>query len=195
MSNLQQKKTENKPKSQFSTRTLVLSAMFTAVLCVSAYISIPLPNGSHITLLNFFVTLIALLFPLAESTLIIVVWCLLGALGIPVFIGGNASLGYLLGPYGGYSFAFIAVAILLPLIRGKKYHRIYYTVIAILSVVLVDMIGTVWLMVVNHLSFPAAFLAGFVPFIPLDLVKAVVAAQAVPVFQRIMRNSQISPEL
>ena len=37
----------------FTSKALVIKALFAAVLCVSAYISIPLPTGAHITFLNF----------------------------------------------------------------------------------------------------------------------------------------------
>lgn len=175
-------------KSKWSVRTMVIAALFTSILCMSAYISIPLPNGSHITMLNFVITLIALLFPLSEAVMILTAWYILGIIGIPVFIAGNATIGYLIGPLGGYTFSFMLVAILLPLIRGKKYHRVRYTVVAIFSVILVDVVGTFWLMFMNHMSFLAAFLAGFVPYILLDIVKAVVAAHSVPAFLRIMRR-------
>lgn len=167
----------------FSTKSMVGMAMFAAILCVSAYISIPLPNGSHITFLNFVSTLVALLFPCSQAVFITLIWMLLGIVGVPVFIGGQAGLGYLFGPWGGYNFAFLIVAFLLPLIRGKKYNRIRYTIVSLLSVVLVDLIGTIWLMISNHSSFSAAFLIGFVPFILLDAVKAVVVAQIVPAFR------------
>ena len=90
---------------KIATKSLVTMALFAGMLCVSAYISVPLPNGSHITFLNFMVMLIAFLFPATESGLIVLVWLLLGAVGLPVFIGGSAGLGYLISPYGGYSFA------------------------------------------------------------------------------------------
>ena len=81
-------------KSKFSTYSIVMMALFAAILCVSAYISIPLPNGTHITLLNFVITLIALVFPLAESFFIGLIWMLLGLVGVPVFVGGQAGPGY-----------------------------------------------------------------------------------------------------
>ena len=168
-----------------STRSLVIMAMFAAVLCVSAYISIPLPNGSHITALNFIVTIIALTFPLEQSALILIIWTLLGLVGVPVFIGGNAGAGYLFGPLGGFSFAFILIAILVPLIRGQKYNRIIYTIVAIASAVLVDLVGSLWLMVAADMTLKAALLAGFAPFIVLDIVKAVIAAQIAPQFKKI----------
>ncbi|MBQ1994225.1 MAG: biotin transporter BioY [Lachnospiraceae bacterium] len=168
-----------------STRSLVIMAMFAAVLCVSAYISIPLPNGSHITALNFIVTVIALVFPLEQSALIVIIWALLGLVGVPVFIGGNAGAGYLFGPLGGFSFAFILIAILVPLVRGQKYNRIMYTIVAIASAVLVDLVGSLWLMVAANMTLKAALLAGFAPFIVLDIVKAVIAAQIAPQFKKI----------
>lgn len=171
--------TKVKEHNRQSTYSLVLIALFAAVLCVSAYISIPLPNGSHITLFNFVVTLIALVFPLKSSFLIVFIWLMLGMLGVPVLIGGNSGLGYLFGQYGGFSFAFIIIAILVPLIRGKKYNRIYYTIVSVLAVTLVDIIGSLWIMAVSQCSFKAAFIIGFLPFIAIDIAKAVVAAQLV----------------
>ena len=184
-------KNENQNNSTFTTQNLVMMALFAAVLCVSAYISIPLPNGSHITFLNFIITLIALLFPLSQSVMIIVVWLLLGIVGVPVFIAGNAGLGYLIGPLGGYSIAFLIVGILIPLFRGKKYNRIRYTIVSVISVILVDLIGMVWLKTLNGMTWKAAWIAGFFSFILLDIVKAVVAAQVVPAFQRIVKNRNI----
>lgn len=186
----QQTTVKANPKNIFSTHSLVTMAMFAAILCVSAYISIPLPNGSHITFLNFIITLIILLFPVTQSICIIGLWLLMGCVGLPVFIGGNAGIGYLFGPFGGYSIAFLMNAILIPFLCGKNYHRIRFTCTAIISVVFVDFIGTLWMMFSSHMSFPAAFIAGFLPFIALDLIKAVVAAQIIPAFRRIIYNKE-----
>ena len=112
-------------KKFFNDKSIALMAMFAAVLAVSAYISIPLPfpGAPHLTLQNFMILLIAMLFPWQQSLLIILVWMLLGIVGVPVFIGGKSSIGYLLNPWGGYTLFFLLVAIVLPLIRGKKYNR------------------------------------------------------------------------
>ena len=169
-----------KNKTTFTTQNLVLMALFAAVLCVSAYISIPLPNGSHITALNFVVE---------QSFFISLVWLLLGAVGVPVFIGGQGGIGYLLGQYGGYSFAFVIIAIVLPIVCKRTYSRIYFTIAAIVSAVFVDLFGTLWIMIIGGINFKAAFIAGFVPFIALDTVKAIVAAFIAPSFRKILNNA------
>ena len=174
----------------FSTQSLVTMAMFAAVLCVSAYLSIPLPNGTHITLLNFVTTLIVLVFPVGQAVLIILAWLLLGCVGVPIFAGGSAGIGYLISPIGGYNFAFLVSAILVPLLCGRKYIRIRTTAAALFSVTLVDLMGTLQMMILSDMTFLKALIAGFLPFIVLDIVKAVAAAQLVPVFRQILSNER-----
>ena len=176
----------------FTSKALVIKALFAADLCVSAYISIPLPTGAHITFLNFIVLLIALVFPWQDSLVITLLWLVLGAIGIPVFIGGNAGIGYLLSGWGGYSFSFIIVAVLLPLLRSKKYNRLAYTILSLAGAVVIDIIGTAWLMAITHISITQAFMMGFLPFIPLDALKAIVVAQIVPQFQKLITFSSES---
>lgn len=187
-SSTQQSSAQNRPA--FTTQALVTMAIFAAILCISAYISIPLPlpGSPHITLLNFVILLIALLFPLQQSFLIVLVWMLLGCVSLPVFIGGGAGIGYLTGPWGGYTFSFLIVALLLPAIRGSRYNRIRYTIVSIIGALLVDFVGMFWMMYMNKLGIAEAFSIGFVPFLPLDMVKAVVAAQIIPAFSRIIRQ-------
>lgn len=109
-------------KKYFNTKSIVLMALFAALLCVSAYISIslPIPGAPHLTLVNFMVLLIAFVLPAFQPALVVAVWMLLGIVGVPVFIGGATGIGYLIGPWGGYTLSFIVVAILAPIVRGKN---------------------------------------------------------------------------
>ena len=60
--------------------------------------------------------------------------------------------------------------------------------LAILGAVLIDLVGCLWLMYMGELSAGQAFAMGFLPFIPLDLVKAVVSAQIAPQFRRFVQE-------
>ena len=167
--------TFNQPQSKqlLSTKRMVICALFAALLCVSAYLSIPTPLPMAPK-------------PVTESFLIGLVWFLLGVVGLPVFIGGGSGIGYLIAPYGAYTWAFPIVLIVLPLIRGKKYNRIWYTICGIIGVLIIDVIGMLYLQHSMSYDLKTAFLTGFVPFIPLDLVKAIVVAQIIPAFRKIM---------
>ena len=175
--------------SRWTTKRLVTMALFAAIICISAYISIPLhlPGAPHITLQNFVIILIALLFPSLDAFLIIIVWMLLAIIGLPVFIGGGSGIGYLLMPYGGYTMVYPFVGLLLPLLCGKKYNRIRYTLVAVFGALLIDAIGMFRLMAVNGLDLQAGLLTGFFPFLPLDLVKCIIAAQIIPQFRKVLQ--------
>lgn len=164
----------------FTTKNLVIMAMFSAILCVAAYLTITLPNGSHITLLNFAILLVALIFPARQGFCITLVWLLIGAVGIPVYAGGNAGLGYLFGNYGGYILGLLITPVIIPLLSGQEYQRIRATFAAIFSVIMVDALGMIQWMLLAHLGIREAFVAGFLSFIILDLVKAIIAAQIAP---------------
>ena len=60
--------------------------------------------------------------------------------------------------------------------------------IAILSAIIIDLTGTIWIMAVSKISFKAAFAVGFIPFILFDIIKAVLAAQLVPQLRIIINN-------
>lgn len=173
---------------KMTTKRLVYCALFAALLSIAAYISIPLPlpGAPHITMINFVLFIIALLFSTADSFTITMVWMILGIVGVPVFIGGKGGIGYLIQPWGAYTWAFPIVALLLPLIRGKKYNRLWYTICAVIGVVVIDLIGMIYLMIMSKYDLATGFTIGFLPFLPLDLLKAVVAAQIIPAFKKVM---------
>ncbi len=185
-----QTSTETITNPMAKTRRLVTNALFAALLAISAYFSfsLPLPGAPHVTMQNFFVFLIALLFSVPDSVLIVLVWMLLGAIGLPVFIGGGAGLGYLIQPWGFYTVAFLFTAALLPLIRGTLYNRIRFTIAALIGVLVIDLSGMFYLMAMNHYDLTTGLTIGFLPFLPLDILKAIIAAQIVPAFRRLINN-------
>ncbi len=112
---------------------------------------------------------------------------ILGIVGVPVFIRGGSGIGYLTGVFWRiYIFLYSCCYFCRTLTKGKKYRRIRYTIVAILSAVLIDVVGMLWWKFTGNLTWKVAFLSGFVAFIPLDLVKAVIAAQIVPLFRKLL---------
>lgn len=169
-----------------SSHSLVITALFASLLCICAYITIPLPTGQHITLQNFMALLTAFLFPVGQAVSIILVWLLLGMAGVPVFVGGNAGISYIFSPLGGYMIAFLLIAVLCPLLRPKKYNRCIYSILAIMAALLIDICGALQVMLLNGISLKAAVLLWIFPYLPLDFVKAVIVAQIIPKFKKIL---------
>ena len=66
--------------------------------------------------------------------------------------------------------------VLIGLLKGKKYSIVRYAVVTILiGIPMIDGIGFIWMKTVAGVTWKAAFFAGFVPFIPLDIVKCIAA--------------------
>ena len=101
----------------WSAKRLTLLAMMLALISVSSYIAIPLPfSDAKITAQTMIVNLIGLLIAPQDTILVMASWLLLGLCGVPVFSGGSAGPGKLLGPSGGYYIGFLVVAFLISLI-------------------------------------------------------------------------------
>ena len=91
------------------TRDLVLIALFAALIALCAWITIP--SFVPFTMQTFAVFMAASLLGGKRGTLAVLVYILLGAVGLPVFSGFNSGLGYLAGKTGGYIIGFIALAL------------------------------------------------------------------------------------
>lgn len=158
---------------------MVLAALFTALTIVGAYFRLPNPLSPQVpfTLQVFFVLLAGAMLKPAGAGLSQILYILLGALGFPVFAGGQGGVGILLGPTGGYIFGFLVAAILISLLVGARDAGYARTLVAmIVGIIVIYLLGMVQLALVQKLSFVAAFVAGVLSFIPFDIFKAVVAA-------------------
>ena len=98
-------------KPKINTRELTKMALCTALLCVSSYLSFPIPfTPIVITAQTLIVTLIGLILSPVSSFFSVLVFTLLGCVGLPVFSGGTAGIARLAGPTGGFSLGFLAAA-------------------------------------------------------------------------------------
>lgn len=163
-----------------TTRKMVHSAILLAILSLSAYISIPLPWGVPITAQTLVVNLIALSQKKENSLIIIALYLLFGAIGLPIFSGGKAGLGTLLGPTGGFLLSYLPAVFLMGWMLEKNENQpkiIHSFLIAVgVGMPIIYGFGLVWLKFFAALTWKNAFIAAVLPFIPGDIAKAGIAA-------------------
>ncbi len=87
------------------TRMLCLSAVFTALIAVGAFLKIPIPYVPF-TMQYFFTMLSGLLLGKKYGTASVAVYVLLGLMGVPIFAEGG-GIYYLFKPSFGYLLGFI----------------------------------------------------------------------------------------
>lgn len=100
------------PKKKISARELVLVALFAALLAALSQLSIPLPSGVPLTMQTFAVALCGFTLGAKRAPQAVLVYLLMGAVGLPVFAGLMGGAGVLVGVTGGFLWGFLAMAAL-----------------------------------------------------------------------------------
>jgi len=108
-----------------------------------------------------------------------------GAAGLPVFAAGGGIV-YLTGPTAGYLLGFVVTAWIVGALadRGLTRRPLGALALALLGSVIVYACGVVWLS--GFVGFETALRVGVVPFVPGDLLKALVIALGLPAAMRLM---------
>lgn len=164
--------------SNFNLRMTVYCALFTALIIIGGYISIPIPVGPvPIVLADFFVMITGLFLGLKYGLISTALYLALGTLGMPVFAGGGAGLAVLVGPTGGFLVGYLLVVASIGFITGKRKPSVLINLIAlVVGNILLYAIGVPWLKFQMNISWAAALAAGLIPFIIGIVIKITVAS-------------------
>jgi biotin transport system substrate-specific component len=150
-------------------RIIANSAAFISLITLGSWISIPF-FPIPFTLQTLFVLLAGTVMK-RYAVIPVALYVAMGAMGLPVFHNGIAGVGVLLGPTGGYLIGFIFAA----LVSGLAYEntsRPVHICGLIGATLVIYTFGIAWLMYSLDRGFFPAFVAGALPFIPGDVIKA-----------------------
>ena len=160
------------------TYDIVYIAVFAVIMAICSWISIPMTVPFTLQTFGVFVT--AGILGTKRGTLAVIVYILLGIIGVPVFCGAGGP-GVIVGTTGGYITGFIFTALIIGIIthffeKSSTWLNIGATVVAmILGDVVCFVIGTIQFMFVMKTSLTVALGYCVIPFIIPDLVKILVA--------------------
>ena len=134
-------------KVKFTVKDMCFIAMFAVIIAVCSWISVPLTVP--ITLQTFGVFAALGVLGGKKGTIAVIVYVLLGAVGLPVFAGFKLGIGTLLGTTGGYIIGFVLSGIVYWAITDKFGTKLAVTVIAMaLGLLVCYAFGTAWFMIV-----------------------------------------------
>lgn len=180
---------------QSKTYSYVVTAFGAAIIAVLAQITIPLPL-IPITGQTLAVGLIVTILGKKNGTLAVLLYILLGVIGLPVFSGFSGGLAVIVGPTGGYIIGFLVQAYLMGLYMEKfGVSYIHSTIANLIGMVITLAFGTTWLKFAGDLSWTAAFMGGVYPFIIVGIIKAVAAAWIGVVVRNRLESAQLLKQL
>jgi len=161
-----------------ATCRLIAVLSFIIMTVLGSFVRIPLFfTPVPLTLQTFFVLLAGAFLGSRLGILSQLGYILIGAIGLPVFSGGQAGLFYLFGPTGGYLFGFLLATVLIGRFINSFSKSIFSAFCLLFAADLVILFcGAAYLAFLTKLSFIQAVSLGVAPFIAGDLLKASAAA-------------------
>lgn len=154
-------------------------AVFAVLMAICSWISIP--TVIPFTLQTFAVFLAVCVLGGKRGTLSVIVFVLLGAVGVPVFAGFSGGPHVIMGNTGGYIIGFIFAGLLMWLMERLLGRKLWVQAVSmLLGMVTYYVFGTIWFMIVYMRTTGPVGLSAVlgwcvIPFIIPDLVKAALA--------------------
>lgn len=168
---------------KFTTKEITLVSLFVALITIGSKITIPSPIVPF-TLQWLFVALSGMLLGSKLGSISVMVYIILGLIGLPVFTKGG-GIGYILSPTFGYLLGFAAAAYIIGKAVENMKGRIGF--MRVLAAMLVGL-AVVYVMGVSYMYFivnvylgksialTKAIWTGALIFIPTDMLSAVLSS-------------------
>lgn len=161
------------------TKDAALIALFAVIISICAWISIP--TTIPFTMQTFGVFLSLDVLGGKRGTFSIIVYLLLGIVGMPVYAGGTSGIGIIFGNTGGYMVGWLIAGFvmwIMETVLGRK--RWVLALSSLLGLLVCYIVGTVWFMVIyardmGKISLWTALVWCVIPFIIPDLCKILLA--------------------
>lgn len=178
--------------------TPVLTALFAALISAACFIQIPLPGGIPILIQDMLAILSGLILGPLQGAISVLIFLVLGSIGLPVFSGKAGIQVIFGGPTGGFLIGYLLGAVLgglflkfvLPPVKDFKTKRTYTIVMisisCIIATVVVFIAGIIGFKIVTQSTMTKTLAAVLIPFIPGNLIKIVVMVPLTYNFRKII---------
>lgn len=179
---------------RISTKDMVRIALFAVMIAICSWLSIP--AAVPFTLQTFGVFLTVAVLGGKRGTMSVLLYLLMGIVGIPVFAGFTGGIGRLLGATGGYIVGFLLSAVVMWVMEkllGKKQWVLALSMLC--GLIVCYAFGTIWFIIVyarstGPIGLWAALSLCVFPYLIPDILKIVLALILNQKLARIIRISE-----
>ena len=134
-------------KTKLSVRDMAYIAMFAVIMAVCSWISVP--YVVPFTLQTFGVFLAVGVLGGKRGTLAVLIYILMGCVGLPVFAGFSGGFGILLGSTGGYIVGFLVQALIMWAMEQIPGNSNVVTIVSmVLGLIGCYAFGTIWFVLI-----------------------------------------------
>jgi biotin transport system substrate-specific component len=168
-------------------RAVILVALGTALLALSAKINLPLPYVP-MTLQTLVVLMIGAAYGWRLGSATVIAYLAEGAIGLPVFAGPVGGLAPLVGPTAGYLAGFVAAAFITGWLSERGWDRSVPRLFVAMGLghIVILAAGFAWLAFGMKFGVEKAWLVGIVPFVAASVIKNALGAAIVPAIRQML---------
>jgi biotin transport system substrate-specific component len=152
-----------------SVQRMTRIAMLAALLCILAPVSIPLPFGVPISLGSLCVMLAGMVLGSLDGLFTVLIYLILGMLGLPVFAGYHGGISVLAGLTGGFLAGYVPLVLCAGAAQGKSWKQAVLFLLA--GNFLLYLTGILWFLWASGSPLSKAITACVLPFLPGDALK------------------------
>jgi biotin transport system substrate-specific component len=170
-------------------RAVILVALGTALLALSAKINLPLPYVP-MTLQTLVVLMIGAAYGWRLGSATVIAYLAEGAIGLPVFAGPMGGLAPLMGPTAGYLAGFVAAAFITGWLSERGWDRSVPRLFVAMGLghIVILAAGFAWLAFGMKLGVEKAWLVGIAPFVAASVIKNALGAAFVPAVRHMLER-------
>lgn len=172
----------SKKHSVLTTKNMILSALFVALIAIGAFIRIPVPVCPF-TLQLLFTTLAGLLLGSRLGFISVFTYIIIGLIGIPIFTEGGGP-SYIFQPTFGYLIGFAVGAYIVGFLSERRQNLsfIFLLFASFINLLIVYLFGMVYVYIISnfYLNTPLGvwpvFLYCFLLAVPGDILLCIIAS-------------------
>lgn len=165
---------------------LVWVSLLAATISMGSYLIIPL-GVVPISMQPLFVFLAGMILGVRYGIAAVGLYIMAGVAGLPVFSGGGAGIGHILGPTGGYLVGFLLSPLFTGRVRDSEGNFLWLPGLfwGLLAMILLYGVGALWLKHALDISWGKTFAIGVIPYAPWDELKIILAIMITRHLQRL----------
>lgn len=173
---------------------LVMTAVMAAVIAAVAPLAVPI-GPIPITLCTLAIYLSVYVLDWKMASVSVLVYILLGMVGMPVFNGFKGGLGVVAGPTGGYIAGYLPLVILSGLaVTFAPENRVLQYLGMVLATSVLYILGTAWFCFQSGNPLDMAVQTCVLIFIPGDLLKMAAAITVGPMLRERLIKAGLHPK-
>ena len=156
-------------------RKMTFTALITALLCVLGPAIIPI-EPIPFSLQVFAVFLAVYILGAKQGTIAVILYLVIGCVGVPVFAGFSGGAGRIVAPAGGFLVGFVPLALISGFFIDRFPNSVLIQFVGMwIGLIVLYAFGTAWLIVLTKFPLAKALKAAVYPFVAFDSLKAVLA--------------------